>query len=267
MTSYVTAADGIDIAYDFVEAKPDARAATSVGHPPPVLLIHGFGANRGITWRNTNWYQTLARAGASFVAIDCRGHGESQKPRDPEDYDEARMAADIVAVLVELSIGFVDLVGYSMGAQLAIRLMRDAPGRIRRAVLGGLGANYFHFRKEATEKIAEALLAKDPSMITDPMAREFRIFCERAGDDLMAMAACIRRPRHVFSADELHEMTQPVLVVCGGDDDFAGPPDHLAEAFAKGKALTIPKRNHHSTVGDKAFKEKVLEFLSNGRES
>jgi pimeloyl-ACP methyl ester carboxylesterase len=260
MTSYVTAADGIDIAYDVLEAKPGANASLA----PPVVLIHGFGASRVITWRNTNWFQTLSRAGHRVVAIDCRGHGESQKPHRPEDYEEGRMAADIVAVLVELGIGSADLVGYSMGAQLAVRLTNDAPGRIRRVVLGGLGANFFRFTEESTERIAEALLARDVDKITDPVAREFRTFCERAGDDLVAMAACIRRPRHVFSPDELREITQSVLVVCGGDDTWAGSPAPLAQAFPNGKALVIPHRNHHSTVGDKAFKEAVLEFLGGG---
>jgi pimeloyl-ACP methyl ester carboxylesterase len=264
MTSYVTAADGIDIAYDVVETKSKGEGEAD-SQAPPVVLIHGFGANRAITWRNTNWYQTLPRAGHRIIAIDCRGHGESQKPHRPEDYDEERMTADIVAVLVELGIGSVDLFGYSMGAQLAMRLMSDAPGRIRRAVLGGLGANYFRFRKESTEKIAEALLAKDPSTIMDPIARDFRTFCERAGDDLVAMAACIRRPRHVFSADELREITQPVLVVCGSDDNFTGSPGPLAEAFANGKAVVLPSRNHHSTVGDKLFREAVIEFLGGGK--
>ena len=264
MASYVTAADGIDIAYDVVEAKSKDEVDRD-GLAPPVVLIHGFGANRAITWRNTNWYQTLPRGGHRIIAIDCRGHGESQKPHRPEDYDEGRMTADIVAVLVELGVGSVDLLGYSMGAQLAMRLMSDAPGRIRRAVLGGLGANYFRFRKESTEKIAEALLARDPSTINDPMAREFRTFCERAGDDLVAMAACIRRPRHIFSADELREITQPVLVACGSEDSFTGAPDPLAEAFAGGRGITIPNRNHHSTVGDKLFKEAVLEFFRGGK--
>ena len=46
MTYYVTASDGTDIAYD------------CMGEGPPIVLIHGFGANRLITWANTNWYQT-----------------------------------------------------------------------------------------------------------------------------------------------------------------------------------------------------------------
>ena len=250
MTYFVTASDGRDIAYD------------CMGEGPPVVLIHGFGANRNITWSNTNWYQTILRAEHKLVAIDCRGHGESDKPHDPEDYDEGRMAMDVIAVLAALEIPEVDVMGYSMGGQLALRLMHDAPGRVRRAVLGGIGERYFHPSKERAETIAKALTARDASKITDPVAREFRTFCEKAGDDLQAMAACIRRPGHAFTPEELHALPQKVLVVCGEQDDWAGSPEVLARAFADGQALVVPKRNHHSTVGDRAYKDAVVAFLA-----
>lgn len=250
MTHYVTASDGTDIAYD------------CAGEGPPVVLIHGFGANRVITWSNTSWYQTIMRAGHKLVAIDCRGHGESEKPHDPADYDEARMAMDIVAVLADLELPEVDVLGYSMGAKLAIRLMHDAPGRVRRAILGGLGENYFRETPDRSETIARGLLAKDLTAVTDPVAREFRTFCEKAGDDLQAMAACIRRPGRNFTADELRTLTQRLLVVCGEQDDMAGSPDPLAHAFIDSTTLVIPKRNHHSTVGDRAFKDAAVAFFA-----
>ena len=252
MTYFVTTSDGYDIAYD------------CQGDGLPVVLIHGFGANRHITWSNTSWYQTILRAGHKLIAIDCRGHGESDKPHDPEDYDEGRMAMDIIAVLAALEIPEVDVMGYSMGSQLAIRLMHDAPGRVRRAVLGGIGDRYFRPSKERAETIAKALLARDPSKITDPVAREFRVFCERAGDDLVAMAACMRRPSRVFTPEELHLLPQKVLVVAGEQDDWAGSPEGLARAFSDGQALVVPKRNHHSTVGDRVYKDAATAFLAGG---
>lgn len=250
MTEFITAADGIDIAYDVV------------GEGAPVVLIHGFGANRTITWSNTSWYQTFVRAGRKVIGIDCRGHGESGKPHDPDDYDEGRMAADVIAIMAALGLPSVDVAGYSMGGYLAIRLMHDAPGRVRRAVLGGVGEKYFRPEPAKMERIAQGFLAADARTIADPTAREFRAFCERAGDDLLAMAACIRRPRRIFARDELLSVVQPVLVVAGDGDDVSGRPDPLAESFAEGTALTIPKRNHHSTLGDRAFKDAVVDFLA-----
>ncbi len=248
--SFVTTSDGIDIAYE------------AAGEGRPVVLIHGFGASRVITWSNTGWCDRLIKAGHRVIAVDCRGHGESGKPHDPEDYDDGRMAADIMAVLADQSIPAADIMGYSMGGQITIRLMCEAGGRLRRAVLGGVGERYFRYDAAQAETIAQGLLAREPAKITDPVAKEFRTFCEKAGNDLVALAACMRRPRRIFTPDDMSRLPQPVLVVCGEDDKTSGRPEPLAEAFAKGQALAVPKRNHHSTVGDKVYKDAVVQFLT-----
>jgi pimeloyl-ACP methyl ester carboxylesterase len=250
MTEFVTAKDGIRIAYEVQ------------GDGAPVVLVHGFGSSRAVNWKNTLWYQTLTRAGHRVIALDCRGHGESGKPHDADAYEEGRMAADIVAVLDGLKIAAADVMGYSMGGFLAMRLMQDAPSRVRRAVLAGVGETYFTVSTEWADTIAAGLLAPDPAAITDPQAREFRTFCERLGNDLIALAACIRRPRRSLTPPELRLLPHEVLVVCGADDDVAGSPEPLSAAFAHARALIVPRRNHHSTVGDHAYKDAVLEFLS-----
>ena len=249
MTEFVTAKDGVKIAFD------------TEGDGPPIVLVHGFGASRTITWKNTLWYQTLLRAGRCVIAIDCRGHGESSKPHEPVRYDEGLMVGDIAEVMDRHGIASADVMGYSMGGFLTIRLMHDAPSRVSRAVLAGIGENYFHTSAEWTEKIAAGLLASNPADIADSKAREFRTFCERAGNDLKAMADCVRRPRHTFAPDELGLLPQKVLVVCGAEDTLTGSPQPLADSFADARALAIPKRNHHSTVGDRTYKDAVLEFL------
>src|SRR5262245_23487129 len=133
MTEFATAPDGITIAYD------------ALGTGKPIVLVHGFGASRTITWANTNWYQTLERGGRRVIAMDCRGHGQSGKPHAPEAYEEGRMAADILTVLDAVGIEHADIMGYSMGGYLAIRLMRDSPRRVKRAVLAGIGETYFRY--------------------------------------------------------------------------------------------------------------------------
>jgi pimeloyl-ACP methyl ester carboxylesterase len=250
MTHYVDAGDGVKIAYE-VE-----------GAGPPVVLLHGFGSNRVVNWKSTLWYQTLGRAGRRVIAIDCRGHGESGKPHNSEAYDEGRMAADVAAVLEDIGIPKADIMGYSMGGFLAVRLMHDAPLRVGRTVLAGLGNNYFHTTREWAEVIAGGLLAPDAASIANPLAKDFRIFCERAGNDLKAMAACVLRPRRTFAPAELKLLPHKVLVVCGADDTLTGSPEPLANAFADARALLVPRRNHHSTVGDRVYKDAVLEFLA-----
>jgi pimeloyl-ACP methyl ester carboxylesterase len=249
MTEFASAADGTAIAYE------------TLGEGAPIVVVHGFGASRAITWANTNWYQTLSSAGRRLIAIDCRGHGQSGKPHDQPSYEEGRMAADILAVLDELGIEQADVMGYSMGGYLAIRLMDDSPDRVGRAILAGVGETYFRYSRERAEIIAQGLLAPDPATIVDPEALMFRTFCERAGNDLVALAACIRRPRRAIEPDELARIPHPVLVVCGEQDDTSGRPEPLANAFPNGRAVTVPRRNHHSTVGDRIYKDATLEFL------
>jgi pimeloyl-ACP methyl ester carboxylesterase len=250
VTRYVDAPDGVKIAYE-VE-----------GDGPSIVLIHGFGSSRAVNWKNTLWIQTLTRAGRRAIAMDCRGHGESGKPHDPASYDEGVMASDVLAVLGDLGIHTADVMGYSMGGFIAIRLMHDAGKRVRRCVLAGIGYNYFHTTKAWEQKIAEGLLAPDPAMIADPQVKEFRIFGEKAGNDLNALAACMRRPRHMFAPDELRLLPHRVLVVCGEQDTLTGSPEPLAEGFSDARAVVVPKRNHHSTVGDRVYKDAVLEFLA-----
>ena len=249
MTDFASSADGTAIAYE------------TLGEGPPVVLVHGFGASRVITWGNTNWYQTLVRAGRRLVAIDCRGHGQSGKPHGQPSYEEGRMAADILTVMDLLGIAKADIIGYSMGGYLTIRLMHDAPHRVRGAVLAGVGEKYFRASRERAEIISQGLLAADPATIVDPEAIAFRTFGERAGNDLVALAACIRRSRHIFEPSELGAITQPVLVICGEVDDTSGAPGPLADAFPNGAGVIVPRRNHHSTVGDRVFKDTAVDFL------
>ena len=53
------------------------------GEGSPILLIHGFGSNTAVNWGATGWINRLTRAGRRVIALDNRGHGESEKLYDP----------------------------------------------------------------------------------------------------------------------------------------------------------------------------------------
>ena len=134
-------------------------------------------------------------------------------------------------------------------------------GRVRRAVLGGLGANYFRESEAWRQRIAAAMETDDAETLSDPVERRFRKFAAQKGKDRLALAACMRSPRHKYETAELKRSKRPVLVVCGADDDLTGSPEPLAEAFADGRAVTLPGKDHMSAVGDPAYKKAVLQFL------
>jgi pimeloyl-ACP methyl ester carboxylesterase len=174
------------------------------------------------------------------------------------------MAADVVAVMDAENIGVADVMGYSMGGMIGIHFMLRHSGHVRKLVVGGVGATYLQDRS-ADPRIAEtaaALELDDKSKITNPVTKAFRDFADQAGKDRRALAACMRGSRPNHPARELADAAQPVLVVCGENDTLSGPPEPLAASFANGRAVTVPKRDHMLTVGDKVYKQAVVEFLS-----
>ena len=226
----------------------------------PVLLIHGFASNARTNWRDTGWMRFLAGHGFRAIALDNRGHGASDKLYDPESYTGPAMAEVALRLLDHLEIAKADVIGYSMGARIAAVLALAHPERVRRAVFGGLGANMIHGVGDP-RPIAAALLADDASGITGPQPLAFRVFADQTRSDRRALAACIMATRERIPAQELGLLKVPVLVAVGTEDAIAGPAQPLADAIPGAAALDIPGRDHMKAVGDRAFKEGVLEFL------
>jgi len=249
VTNFIEAADGVRIAWEHA------------GAGAPVVLVHGFASDRGQNWRAPGWYATLTGAGYEVIALDCRGHGESGKPHEPDAYGE-RMVDDVVEVMDAAGIERAHVMGYSMGGMLAIGLMMRYPARVQSAVIAGVGETYFRDAPKRRLAIADALAAPDPAAIADPIQKQFRLFAGQAGKDLAALAACMRKSRTVYQPEQLSAWTGRVLVVCGEMDILTGSPAPLAAAFGCGKAVVVPDRDHMSTVGDKVYKQAVLDFLA-----
>src|SRR5262245_1263724 len=110
------------------------------GEGEPIVLVHGFASNKEVNWVAPGWVATLTRAGRRAIALDNRGHGASSKLYAPADYDRAKMAEDVRALLDHLGLARADVMGYSMGARITAFLTLAHPKRVRSIVLGGLGS-------------------------------------------------------------------------------------------------------------------------------
>lgn len=230
------------------------------GEGKPVLLIHGFASTKEVNWVAPGWVTTLTRAGRRVIALDNRGHGQSSKLYDPAAYHTAHMAEDARALLDHLNIDRADVMGYSMGARITAFLALRHPGRVRLAILGGLGIKLVN-GVGLPEDIAIALEAPSLADVTDTTGRMFRAFADQTKSDRHALAACIRGSRQVLSEQEVAQIKAPMLVAVGTNDPIAGSPHALAKLVPGATALDIPGRDHMLAVGDKVFKAGVLEFL------
>jgi pimeloyl-ACP methyl ester carboxylesterase len=252
MPEFVTAADGVELAYE------------RHGEGPAILLVHGFGSSRLQNWKSTGWYSGLTGAGFSIVAMDCRGHGDSGKPHDPHAYGHDRMADDVITVMEGCGLADALVLGYSMGGFIGLRLLAVHPERVVKLAIAGVGETYLQDRitaPQARAALADALLTPDKDTITDPRARMFRAFADQPGKDRLALAACMRAMSPHLPLEALSRLQKPVLVVNGSEDETAGSPAPLAAAFADGRAVTIPGRDHMSAVGDRHTRQAVIAFF------
>ena len=243
--------DGISLSYEVF------------GEGKPVLLIHGFASNIEINWVSTGWVDTLTAAGYRVIALDNRGHGKSQKLYDPNLYFAHEMADDARRLLDRLGIERLPILGYSMGARIAAFLALQSPGRVSRAVFGGMGINLVTGLSDS-EAIISALTAESLAEVTDRSGRQFRIFAEHSGADRAALAACMINSREPMKEADVRRIEAPVLVAVGAEDEMAGSAEALAKLLPHGEAFIIPRRDHMRATGDGAFKEAALEFLARG---
>jgi pimeloyl-ACP methyl ester carboxylesterase len=241
--------DGVDIAF------------LDEGEGPPVVLVHGFASTAQVNWVHPGWVTTLTKAGRRVIALDNRGHGASSKLYDPAGYHSALMAEDVRALLDHLRIERADVMGYSMGARITAFFALAHPARLRRAVLGGLGIKLVE-GVGLPESIAQALEAPSLADVRDPIGHMFRAFAEQTGSDLRALAACIRGSRQILTHEQVATIHAPLLVAVGTKDTIAGSAHDLAALLPAGRALDIPGRDHMLAVGDRVFKQAVLDFLA-----
>ncbi|THD62053.1 alpha/beta hydrolase [Phenylobacterium sp.] len=252
MASFLS--DGVQIAYD--DITPPGGADRTI------VLIHGFASNRIEGWKRTGWYAAFERRRTRVVALDQRGHGESAKLYEPQAYERERLAADVLNLMDELGIERADMFGYSMGTRTALELAIAQPGRLTHLILGGVGGKLLEKAPDvAGEPMADALLAEDPSAITQPMLRSFRQFADEQGEDRKALAAVTRVKNMPFNPAALRDMPVPTLVVAGSGDETAGDPEALARIFPHGQAKIIPGCDHFSAIPHALTKAAVFDFL------
>lgn len=252
---------------DFFEADDGVEIGYAVeGEGSPVMLAHGFASTHEVNWIATGWVKTLTQAGYRVIMPDMRGHGQSGKPHDKQAYTLSTMAMDLIALLDHLGEPGADLMGYSMGAMVSLVAAMERPERFDKIVAAGVGAKLIDRSFDDSGRdpgpVIEALLTDDPSSIENKGALLFRTFADQNGQDREALAACFEAVRAPFPVEGLGGIKRPVLVVAGETDIQAGAPGPLAERMPKGKAVTVPKRDHMKTVGDRAYKEAVLAFLA-----
>jgi pimeloyl-ACP methyl ester carboxylesterase len=223
----------------------------------PIVLVHGYASSYQLNWVGSRWQETLVNSGRLVIGLDCRGHGHSDKPHDPEAYARQKMAGDVVRLLDHLAVQKADYLGYSMGARIGLDLLVDSQDRVWKAVLAGVGK----FGAGAgAEQIARRMRGDDSVQLL--IANKFYQFARAYGpNDMEALACCILGPHRRFEAADLGRIKVPVLCITGEKDELVEQSRQVAAEIPNATFAEIQGRNHDNAVPARAFKEKALEFL------
>lgn len=224
----------------------------------PVLFIHALAMN-GDMWEDV---ASAMQPGMPLYAVDCRGHGLSDKPSGP--YTTERFAKDIVAVLDALNAPRAHIVGCSMGGTVALAVAGRFPDRVASLTVIDSTACYGAQSAPAWEE--RGLRAANEgfdSMVDFQLSRWFSpAYVERAEPALQeavdvflknSAPAYLETCRMLGHADErpnLPNYKGPASVVVG-EHDYATPPamaEEVASLLKQASLLVLPGMRHYTPI-------------------
>jgi pimeloyl-ACP methyl ester carboxylesterase len=212
------------------------------GRGTSVVLLHGFGETLE-SWQRAGVVQLLSPH-FRVIAMDVRGHGSSGKPHAAGSYGR-ELARDVIRLLDQHGAAKAHVVGYSMGALIALDVAAFHQERVLSLAVGGTGWPepdvLGDFRQQA------AALEQD----TLPM---------REGEDRKALAALLRDLR-VLSDAEVRRIASPVLALIGANDRFMSDVQRLSHAVPGTKVVVIPDANHATAMNHPKFGEALVAWL------
>ncbi len=175
--------DGAVLAYD------DAGSGY-----PPLVLVHGAACNRRF------WCQQVPRFSSAHrvVAVDLRGHGESDAPS--ERYTVRLFAEDLASTCTQLGIESPVAVGHSLGGLVALDLASAYPSQVGAAVLIDSPLLPRGDRAEVVRALVAELRGRDPdSALRDYFGRLFGAYDDAAIRSWILDQALVTEP-HVTSS-------------------------------------------------------------------
>jgi pimeloyl-ACP methyl ester carboxylesterase len=251
-----------------------------------VILIHGWMADSGMWGRRDQSGNTKLNAsgaaGFRLIALDCRGHGKSDKPHEPEKYGP-EMAADVVRLLEHLKIEKAHLIGYSSGAFIAGKIAATHPERVLSIIFAGQAPLVAEARSPGSgevEVFAKAvdegsdlgayIIAVTPPGRPKPTEEWAKGLAKLMfyGKDVKALAAAGRSFKDLeVTAEQLKACQAPILFIHGGNEtDYVKNSVAAVRALlGRGELRIIEGTDHITTLAKPEFASAIIEFLRFGK--
>jgi pimeloyl-ACP methyl ester carboxylesterase len=241
------------------------------GEGEPLLLLHGGLFSIGMFGPNL----AILSAHHQVIGVDLHGHGRStlgDRPISPID-----MGNDMAAIVKQLGHRQVDVLGYSLGGGVALRLAIQHPDAVRRLVLLSTPFSQDGFFAEMLPQQAAVGAAMVPMMKDTPIYQTYMTLAPHPDDFpklLDRMGEYMRQPFN-WAAD-VKKLNGPVMLVYGDSDMYR--PEHIVEFYhllggglkdagwgrehmSKNRLAILPDLTHYEIGAAPALGHAVLPFL------
>jgi len=227
---------------------------TDAGKGLPLVFVHGFPLS-GSAWR----HQIEAfRSSHRVIALNLRGFGGSDTQAG--SVPMAKYAADLFALLEQLEVGPIVLIGHSMGGYVALAFARDSPEMLRGLVLVGTKAGSDtpeaaagrlataeKVEADGTGAVIEAMVSKmlAPDNRDAIMADQVRRMMSPATPAGVA-GALLGMAERSDSTPILDQIEVPTLIIAGEADAVIPPSESeiLANGIPRAELKLIPRAGH-----------------------
>lgn len=215
------------------------------GTGEPLILLHGNGESGEYFINQIEHFQSRYRV----IAVDTRGHGHS--PRGEAPFTIAQFASDLYDFMQGHGIARVVILGFSDGANIAMKFTMQHPEMVKALILNGGNLDpsgvkrTTQFPIEIGYKIASRFAARSPGAKKN---------AEMLG--LMANDPNIR-------PSELAKLTMPTLVICGTKDMIRESHTRMiAENIPNARLVILPGDHFVANKRSAEFNQAVDDFLN-----
>ena len=226
------------------------------GAGTPLLLVHGMG-NSHLEYRLNGYVEPLAKEHL-VIAVDVRGHGQSDKPHAPEVYTPELIAGDLVQILDDLGLATVHYWGYSMGTRVGwLAMVPHAGARLRSLIFGGGpraadpgAAGAASPTLSTWARIAELGMEQGIALLEErwgPYPPDQR--AAQLANDPVAIYAAVRGFNTWPAAPVAWAAwTRPALIYAGDKDPVHDQAQAVAASLPRGRFVSYPGLDHIQAV-------------------
>lgn len=214
------------------------------GKGTPLILLHGNGENGDYFHHQTEYFSKSYRV----IAVDTRGHGKS--PRGTAPFTMEQFAKDLNGLMEKLEIREAVILGFSDGANIAMKFALQYPGKVRALILNGGNLN----AKGVKRRI------QIPIEIGYKITKAFANKSEKAKLHMEILGLMVHEPD--IKPEELYAIQTPTLVIAGTKDMIKNSHTEEIAANISGAKLAIVNGDHF-IAGKKPeeFNKEVEGFL------